>query len=287
MRRLVLIGLLAAHLAIPAGATAATTCATAGSGFTTALKASNGRWVSVELGYSGPTYGMLRARATEIGPWERFYVHCLGGGQIALRSQANGAWVTAEMQYTGSSYGMLRARAARINAWERYTFESLDGAFATQPVVLISTANGREVSAELGYTGADNGMLRARGGTGPWEIYMPSLLDPPPPPPSPPASPRHKAIGLDAGLGCTPPGERLRVRLRVRRPPGGTRPSVRRVVFAIDHRVRRIDRRPPYVARLRVPFRAGTRHRLAVTVHYQIGGKPRKTIVRRRFGMCR
>ncbi|WP_424887005.1 hypothetical protein [Streptomyces sp. XH2] len=32
----------------------------------------NGRLVSAELGYGGDTYGMLRARATAVGPWELF-----------------------------------------------------------------------------------------------------------------------------------------------------------------------------------------------------------------------
>jgi hypothetical protein len=32
----------------------------------------NGRYVSAELGYHGDRYGMLRARATEIGFWEVF-----------------------------------------------------------------------------------------------------------------------------------------------------------------------------------------------------------------------
>src|SRR5260370_38014898 len=36
------------------------------------LSAANARWVSAELGYTGGNYAMLRARATSIGPWERY-----------------------------------------------------------------------------------------------------------------------------------------------------------------------------------------------------------------------
>jgi hypothetical protein len=36
------------------------------------IKAANGLYVSAEIGYTGSYYGMLRARATSIGPWEIF-----------------------------------------------------------------------------------------------------------------------------------------------------------------------------------------------------------------------
>jgi hypothetical protein len=40
------------------------------------------------------------------------------------------------------------------------------------PVFITSLANGRIVSAELGYGGGDNGMLRARAtAIGPWEQF--------------------------------------------------------------------------------------------------------------------
>ena len=32
----------------------------------------NNLYVSAELGYTGGNYGMLRARATSIGPWEQY-----------------------------------------------------------------------------------------------------------------------------------------------------------------------------------------------------------------------
>jgi hypothetical protein len=34
----------------------------------------DGHFVSTELSYTGSEYGMLRARATSIGPWEKFIV---------------------------------------------------------------------------------------------------------------------------------------------------------------------------------------------------------------------
>ncbi|MEU8247231.1 hypothetical protein [Nonomuraea sp. NPDC048916] len=34
----------------------------------------NSKFVSAEFGYGGSLYGMLRARPTNVGPWELFYL---------------------------------------------------------------------------------------------------------------------------------------------------------------------------------------------------------------------
>lgn len=127
----------------------------------------NGRYVSAELGYTGDSYGELRARATVVGPWERFAV-CPNGRDWAIYSVANRHWVSAELGYPGAKYGMLRARAATIGPWERFSFNFC----GPDCVAIRSTANGRYVSAELGYTGPSYGMLRARATTvAAWERF--------------------------------------------------------------------------------------------------------------------
>jgi hypothetical protein len=75
----------------------------------------NGKWVAAELQYTGALYGMLRARADRIGPWETFAA--INGG---LRNQDNWKFVSAELQYTGIRYGMLRARANSRGPWEQF-----------------------------------------------------------------------------------------------------------------------------------------------------------------------
>jgi hypothetical protein len=75
----------------------------------------NGKWVSAELGYSEPFYGMLRARASTIGPWETF------NASVGLRNLANWKLVSAELGYTGGRNGMLRARASSFGPWESFT----------------------------------------------------------------------------------------------------------------------------------------------------------------------
>ncbi len=85
-------------------------------------------------------------------------------------ANANLNWVTAEINYSGSSNGMLRARASAQGAWEGFQFiKQSDGHFAIK-----SLANGKYVTAELGYPTTDPryGMLRARATTvGKWEKF--------------------------------------------------------------------------------------------------------------------
>lgn len=130
------------------------------------LKSSaNGKYVSVEMTYTGVDKYMLRARASAVGPYEQFEF-CWGVGgndaNLAIRSIRNGKWVSAELGYGGGRYGMLRARADSIGPWE-----SFNGALG-----LRNNKNWKYVTAELGYGGTLKGMLRARGSAyGPWEKF--------------------------------------------------------------------------------------------------------------------
>lgn len=108
-----------------------------------------------------------------------------------------------------------------------------------------------------------------------------------PPPPAPPPPPDGN-VELQTGLRCTPPGGRLRVSLKVRSRPGRARPRVRRVVFFVKGGPRRVDRRRPYVRRLRLDRPAGSRGRVFARVVYTRKGssKVRRKTVSRRFVMC-
>jgi hypothetical protein len=129
----------------------------------------DGQYVSAELGYGGDSYGMLRARAGGVGPWEQYNL-CRNTvtNTYAIRSAANGKYVSAELAYGGDNYGMLRARADGIGPWEQFTFEQTGSGYAIR-----SAANGLYVSAELAYSGDNATMLRARAnGIGPWEQFQ-------------------------------------------------------------------------------------------------------------------
>jgi uncharacterized protein DUF2599 len=104
-----------------------------------AIRAPNGRYVTAEINYTGSDNGMLRARATAIGSWERFRFESLYGitnyrYDGAFKSVANNKYVAVEQGYpqTDSRYAMLRARATAIGSWERLLLQWRDGgAFAT------------------------------------------------------------------------------------------------------------------------------------------------------------
>jgi hypothetical protein len=132
-----------------------------------------GKWVTTEVDDAGGDNGMLRARAATPGPWEVYRVVCLGSGEFAIRSVENNRYVSAELGYTGSRYAMLRARATSIGPYERFRLQSSLDYTNYSDGYLWSVANGRYVSAEIGYAGNLDGMLRARSApSGPWERYQ-------------------------------------------------------------------------------------------------------------------
>lgn len=82
----------------------------------------NGRHVSAEISWTGNRYGLLRARATTIGPWEQFRIP--NSGLIkTIYSLANNRYVTAELSWTGDAYASLRARATSAGTWEHFPFK--------------------------------------------------------------------------------------------------------------------------------------------------------------------
>jgi hypothetical protein len=70
----------------------------------------NGRYVSAEFGRTGGDHGMLRARATSVGPWEKFRVERWGPNpnMYTIRSLRNGRYVSTELGYGG------------VRKWEKY-----------------------------------------------------------------------------------------------------------------------------------------------------------------------
>jgi hypothetical protein len=110
-----------------------------------------------------------------------------------------------------------------------------------------------------------------------------------PAPPAPPSAPiRDGRVRLNAGDHCTPPGGRLHVSLKVRKRKGHKRPRVVKVVFFVRSGPRRVDRKKPYEARLRLRRPAGTKGRVYARVFFRRAGtkKLRKKTVARRYVMC-
>jgi hypothetical protein len=111
----------------------------------------------------------------------------------------------------------------------------------------------------------------------------------PPAPAPPPAAPIPGAHTLLSGpKGCTQPGGRLHVTLKVRRVRGRAAPHVRRILFFVRGGPRRADHHRPYSVRLRLELPAGTRGRVYARVYFTRGGSRhvRSKTVSRRFTIC-
>jgi hypothetical protein len=78
------------------------------------------------------------------------------------------------------------------------------------------------------------------------------------------------------------------VSLKIRKRAGTPRPRVRRVVFFVKRGPRRVDRRRPYVRRLRLDRPAGAQGRVYARAFYTRKGskKLRRKTVSKRFVMC-
>jgi hypothetical protein len=120
----------------------------------------SGRAVAAEFGYANGDNGMLRARTTlnALGPWEKWDI-CVDDvvGTWSFAAHNANRLVSAELDYAGGPhYAMLRARAFGIGPWERFIV------YGNGIYNFLSYANGLFVSAEFGYQGYDNAVLRAR-----------------------------------------------------------------------------------------------------------------------------
>lgn len=82
----------------------------------------NGLYVAAELNYTGGDYGMLRARASVVGNWEKFYIFLDPNvlGTCDIQNADNKLYVSEEQEYSGGDQYMLRARASHPSYYERF-----------------------------------------------------------------------------------------------------------------------------------------------------------------------
>jgi hypothetical protein len=125
----------------------------------------NDKWVTARIDYIGDRYGMVRASANQQDTWERFDgswpFYVANNGLLSLKSRANGRYVTSEILMGDYYNGMLRAERTSARDWEIFEPELLSEGSGYAIFVMKARANGKYVSAELGYRGDDYGMLRA------------------------------------------------------------------------------------------------------------------------------
>lgn len=175
------IGLSSAGLA---GATASAAHADAGqSGHAYLRSAHSWKYVSTEAGWSGGgihSKNVLRARATHPGAWEGYELRhardvnpAAPAAEVRLWSDVSQSYVSAEFGWSGNARGALHARPGqrKVGAWETFQLVATGGGtFALS----VSPSSGQRfyVSAEEGWPGDGNGVLRARATRiGPWEQF--------------------------------------------------------------------------------------------------------------------
>jgi hypothetical protein len=114
--------------------------------------------------------------------------------------------------------------------------------------------------------------------------------------PAPPAAPTFSApqigeVNFDAGLQCTPPGGLLRVAVTIRKKPGKARARVAKIVFFTKGKGRKVkvDRRKPYVSKLRVTRPPGSSGRVYARIYFRrtAHGSLHHKTVSRRYTVCR
>jgi heme oxygenase len=203
------------------------------------------------------------------------------GTLLLYRGNGAGGWLTGRGEPVGSG-------------WQPFTALAGGGDFNGdgKPDVLARPPDGTlRLYRGTGASGwVDNGIQVGSGWNG---LSAATLLGgSPPPPPEPSAPPAAPLPGASTQLtgpkGCTPPGGRLRVSLKVRRKAGRAAPKVRRVVFFVRGGPRRADHRRPYRVRLKMNWPAGKRGRVYARVDFIRAGshRLRHKTVSRRFAMC-
>jgi hypothetical protein len=205
------------------------------------------------------------------------------GTLLLYRGNGHAGWITGSGEPIGTGWGPFTALPANGDF-------SGDGF----PDILARQSDG----ALLLYRGNGSGGFRGpypQIGTG-WQSLSFLMLvgqgrkpPPPAPAPAPPSAPLADGrVRLNAGDHCVPPGGRLHVSLKIRKRKGHKRPKVLRVVFFVRKGPRRVDRKRPYAARLRLRRPAGSKGRVYARVFFRRPGtkKVRKKTVARRYVMC-
>jgi len=126
-----------------------------------ALRAANGKWVSIEEADSD----LLIGASAQIGTTEKFQLVARGEGHFALYT-ANGKFVSAEY---GSDH-QLHGNRDRIAEWETFAIHRI----ALSGPIALQSCNGDWVSAD---PGVNYELIANREQVLPWEIFYLEALD--------------------------------------------------------------------------------------------------------------
>jgi hypothetical protein len=161
----------------------------------------------------------------------------------------------------------------------------------SSPAAAGDSASHEWIVARRGASVAIKDWNAATGGWGAWTDLGTPAVPVPAPAPTAPAPAPDGEVSLEAGVRCTPPGGRLRVNIKVRKAKGKAKARVVRIVFFTKGKGRtvRVDRKSPFVVRMKVNRPAGSSGRVYARVHFRRSakGKLSTKTVSRRYTVCR
>jgi hypothetical protein len=175
-----------------------------------------------------------------------------------------------------------------VNGWTGWA--RLDNAALSSSAGAASDSEGRMWLFALSGSGLASKAWSAASNWGAWTDLGPVAV---PPPATAPTfvAPQIGEVNFEAGLQCTPPGGLLRVAVTIRKKAGKAKARVAKIVFFTKGKGRKVkvDRRRPYVAKLRLSRPAGSTGRVYARIYFRRSahGKIHHKTVSRRYTVCR
>jgi hypothetical protein len=211
----------------------------------------------------------------------------LDGGLVGAPAGVSRAENVVNVYVRGTDNATHSRSWTAATGW--YPWAQLDPA----PIESAPAAGGDGAGHEWVVARKDGGVA-IKEWTGAWGSWssLGAVAVPPPPAPAPTlANPQVGEVNFDAGLQCTPPGGLLRVSVTIHKKPGKARARVSKIVFFTKGKGRKVkvDRRRPYVAKLRLSRPAGSAGRVYARIYFRRTkhGKLHHKTVSRRYTVCR
>jgi len=205
-----------------------------------------------------------------------------GGGILGAPAAVNPQVHSLDTYVRGGGNVLYQRHWDSVNSWGSYT--AIDSTPLGSSVAAVSDMAGREILfMRNGDTLYDKVWNAGTGWSG-WTQFGVIAVPVAPPPPG------DGEVNLSAGLRCTPAGGRLRVSIAIHKPKGKARARVQRIVFFTRGKGRavRVDRKRPFVVRIRINAPAGKSGRVYARVYFRRSkhGKLHHKTVSRRYTVC-
>jgi len=268
-----------------------------GSGWT-AWAALGGNWSSGPV-LNSQSDGIVNVfvRGPDCAVWQRYWNGSAWSDWLSLGGCISGAPTVVsrsagmlDLFARGTDNALYQRHwdAAGWGAWTQVDADRLDSAPAAisdqdQRVVVLARRDNSMISKVWS---ASTGWEKLR------DLGRVAVPDPPSAPPAPPSAPVGEGeVNLETGVRCTPAGGRLRVNVEVKKPKGKNKARVTKIVFYTKGKGRkvRVDRKAPFVVRIRINRPAGSTGRVYARVYYKRSarGKIHRKTVSRRYVVCR